>query len=253
MKFPKILSSTNISLKKSHLLPFGCAAFMKYDDKLGRSCELYWAFGREEEDPIVCHYHHEEHIFEPIEKDIATYWANGKEARIALNDVTFFMNPYLKAKILNKKGLFEEAINRLEISINLFGDYPDSWLLYAQVLHKVNKLDLSYKALIQSIKANWAFGFDFSKVIVHLQNITNIIDNEPIIKHKNNLFYFNTNTKKYILNEEIWCQCIKQYEQQGDLVSAFKLEQNLLYSTQNTSEKFESKYALHFPNRIYSF
>jgi hypothetical protein len=120
--------------------PIGFWEIEEANDGAGDHYGLYWELGKENNEPIICQMRHEENRLTP-EFPSLNYFLIAHEKdnwqptdALGLDDATFFMNLYQKAKVLTKQGNIEDTVQRLEQSVAIFGEYSDSWTLLAAKL-----------------------------------------------------------------------------------------------------------------------
>jgi tetratricopeptide (TPR) repeat protein len=265
----KIIESTNSSI----IPPIGFLEIEQGNGGYGDCYGLYWELGKEEQEPIVCEYEHEEFQLSPqfpkLSKFIEWYQeTDGQEANtINLNDRDFFMNLYLKSKVLARKNETEEAIERLEQSVKLFGEFSDSWALLGEQYYKVDNRSKAIESLFNAITSNWMFGLPSKKVIEMYSSIEmdNNSDTSPLFKYRKELLSSGDLSKPKVVNYPILKDVAYEFEQQGNYRAALLLSQNYAYLLSlekdeiqvenkfNQNEwlnSFKDKLKIHFPKRI---
>lgn len=229
---------------------------------------MYWELGKENGEPIICYKNHEESLLVPEFADLTSFltWyeeTEGQESpRIDLKDTTFFLNLFNKSKVLTKNEKTEEAIQTLEKSIKLFGEYCDSWTLLAENYYKINELEKADTASLNSIITNFAFGLPSKKCIDQFNKVNpqgELRDN-PLVKRKDGLLQGGDFANPFTMNYAKLLEAIEEYRVIGDLKTALLLEQNYGYLMNfelvETKEKYrfnEKEWSRNFKDKILTY
>lgn len=253
--------------------PLGFREIEEAVNNAGDSYGLYWELEKENEEPIICNKRHEEFLLVPEFVNLNSFliWyeeTDGqKSPRIDLKEKTFFLNLYSKSRVLTKEGKTAEAIEILEKSIQLFGEYCDSWTLLSENYYKINKLDKAETAALNSIITNYIFGLPSKKCIEQFNKINpnGILKNNPLVKRKDSLLIGGDFANPFTISYEKLIEAIEEFSAIGDLKSATLLEQNYGYLMSLEKEAIKLKYSFNemewsinfkkkilrnFPNRL---
>jgi hypothetical protein len=276
MKIPSQISKVTLNEPSGYWIfpPIGFVEIDESADGAGNYYGLYWELGKENEEPTVCWMDHEQGSLVPEFKDLDSLliWFEETESfsspPIDLNDNNFFMNLYKKSKILTKNEKNDEAIIRLEKSINLFGEFCDSWTLLAENYWKLNEIEKAEVASLNSILTNYTFAIPSSKSIEQFDRIdpNGKLKNNPIVKRKEGLLKGGFYNNPFSVNYELLNEAIEEYYDIGDLRSAILLQQNygylMMFEPEKTrrrhdfedkkwSEEFKNKVLENYPDRNY--
>jgi len=275
MKFPTEINDVRLVNSREYYIipPFGFVEIEGGNGGYGDFYGLYWELGKESTEPIVCEFNHEEALLTPVFPSLSEFikWYNeteGQEApRVNLNDKSFFMNLFLKAKISAKNGRTEEAIQRLEDSVSLFGEYSDSWTLLAEQYYIVGNVTQAEESALKAILSNWMFGLPSKKALEQFYKIdeNGHLRDKPLVKLRKGLFKAGDFTKPFVVNYPILREAVQAIEDLGDHKSALLLSQNYSYLLHMESknlqdengfnehawiEEFKRKLDKYFPERL---
>ncbi|MGV3541044.1 MAG: hypothetical protein ACO1OQ_14610 [Rufibacter sp.] len=275
MKFPTEIKDVSLVEPRENYIipPFGFVEIEEGNGGYGDFYGLYWELGKENTDPIVSEFNHEEALLTPVFPNLSEFikWYNetdGQEApRVNQNDKSFFMNLFLKAKISVKNGRTEEAIQRLEDSVYLFGEYSDSWTLLAEQYYNVGHVAQAEESGLKSILSNWMFGLPSKKALQLFDKIdeNGHLKDNPLVKLRNGLFKAGNFTKPFVVNYPLLREAVQALEELGDYKNALLLSQNYAYLLCTESEEiqeengldiyawieeFKKKLEKHFPERL---
>ncbi len=240
MKLPKEIYQ--VTLKEDRYWtgifpPLGYIEFEEGNDGGGDYYGLYWQWGKEQQEPIVCQLRHEEALLVPAYPDLNAFLASDQQLgkqffdEKGLDNKTFFLMPFQKAKVLARNGQVSQAIERLQISVELFAEYSDSWTLLSEQLRKQGNILQAQQAALQAIKSNWAFGLPSQKAIAQFEVIdeNGPLSGDPLVKRKAGLLTGGTYNNPFKVDVEQLLACIEAYKDVNDVLSAMLLEQNYGY------------------------
>ncbi|WP_426667725.1 hypothetical protein ACPPVU_17010 [Mucilaginibacter sp. McL0603] len=238
--------------------PIGFIEIREGNDGAGDNYGLYWAVGKEGEEPIVCHKLHEESLLVPefpnLDSFLEWYYIEQEQPIpfINLSDKRFFLNLYNKSRVLTKNGKTEDAIQALEESIELFAEYTDSWTLLAYNYYTQNEIEKAEYASLNSIISNYAFGLPSKKAIDQFNRIDSSgkYKNHPLVKRKDGLLSGSSYFAPFTLDYDRILEVIEEFKELRDHKSALILEQNYAYLMK--SEKSEIKKKYNFNGNIWS-
>ncbi|WKB80410.1 hypothetical protein QYR09_11675 [Cellulophaga lytica] len=234
MKLPNNI--TEISLNKEVQVgvypPNGFLHF--YEASLGNGdyFGLYWEFGKEDKEPIVCEMIHDEGIIRPsfssLDKFLEWYKLNdfdyGDEE---IEDENFVYNYLEKGNQCLKDNNVNKAIEFYKKSTKSFGELSENWFKLASQYKRIgNELDFQ-KCIINAVISNWAIEFPSQNVLRLLKNCTPVkeLENHPLFKNREN-FDLNFGGQKENKNYEIIKDIFTELYEIGDTNKAMLLEQN---------------------------
>jgi len=273
MTFPEGMGEVTLSTAKDILIPSGYLAIEESEDGGGDNYGLYWEIGKESNPPIFCSWHHEEFLLSPEFKNFAAFleWFKDDERvgpTMNLNDRDFFISLMNKGKVLTKNERTEEAIEKLERSVSLFGEYAESWYWLSENYYKKGQKEKGDNALIKSISANFFFGLPPKKAFDRfnaLELSVNLQDH-PMVKRGTKWIVGGDFATPLSVNYELMQEIIEDLLNAGDVRTGMLMSQNygLLmsrqpediakrYSFQSTKwfEEFCIKLFSIYPNRSY--
>ncbi|WP_442590298.1 tetratricopeptide repeat protein [Pedobacter sp. AW31-3R] len=248
MKLPDNIDKiTVVKARISEFPPNGFIEFEEGNDGSGDNYGLYWAIGRDLEEPIVCYKNHEEFLLVPEFPDLDSflkrhYVGQGQTVDfISSSKKPFFPDLYNKARVLTKNNKTEDAIQVLEESVEQFAEFADAWTLLAENYYKQNQLDKAEFASLNSIISNYAFGLPSKKAIDLFNKINPAgkYKDHPLVKRKEGLLSGGSYFNPFTMNYNSILDTIAEFENLLEYRSALILEQN--YSYLMSSEKMEIK------------
>jgi hypothetical protein len=230
--------------------PVGFVEFEEGNDGGGDYYGLYWELGKEKQLPIVCRVNHEEYTLEASSPDLNSFilWFEKDDKNIPvisnLDNDTFFPIFFFKAKVLAKNGKAVEAIEKLELSTRLFGEFSESWALLSEQYRKVGRIEDAEHAAINSIRANWAFGLPSNKAVDCFQaiDVNGHHTDEPLAKRKDDLIKPGTFNSPPHVNFENLLGSIEAYKAINDTYSYLKMKQNYGYFMNAEKKETKEKY-----------
>ena len=270
MKLPDNINNVTISKFQDYWIfpPIGFIEIEEANDGAGDNYGLYWQLGKENEEPIICSKRHEEFLLIPefLNLDSFLNWyeeTQGQEAPAHnLRDTTFFINLYTRSKVFTKTGKTDEAIQALEKSTQLFGEYSDSWALLGENYYKINEQEKADSSILNSIISNYVFGLPSKKSIELFNNIDTLgeLKNNPLVKRRNGLLSGGDFSNPFTINYDKLLEAISEFKELKDYKSALILEQNygyLMYlENREVKDKYnfkESEWSEYFMNEIVTF
>jgi len=259
MKLPDNIDKVTIetSTGTSAFPSNGFIEFEEGNDGGGDNYGLYWAIGRENEEPMVCHKIHEESLLVPEFPNLNSFlkWYYAEQGQtadfITSSDKPFFLDLYNKAKVLTKNDKTQDAILILEKSIEQFAEFTDSWALLADNYYKQHEVDKAEYASLNSIISNYAFGLPSKKAIDQFNKINSSgkYKDHPLVKRKDGLLSGGNYVNPFTINYFSILDAIAEFEKLFDYRSALILEQNYAYLM--SFEKIEVKEKYNFNSSIW--
>jgi len=267
MTLPENVNKVTRTNSKCRIFPpVGFLEFEEANDGAGDNYGLYWEFGKENSEPIICSKRHEEFLLIPEFSNLDSFlgWfeetGGQKCPSLDLKDTSFYINLFLRSKVSSKNGKIVEAIKALEKSIELFAEYSDSWTLLAENYYKTNDIEKGDLASVNSIITNYAFGLPSKKCIEQFNKIDSSgkLKNNPLLKRQDSLLQGGDYLNPFVINYDQLIEAINEFKELKDYRSALILEQNYGYlmhleqSDVKIKYNFEDeKWSAYFSNEIY--
>lgn len=248
MKFPKDIERFTINKSSYGIFPPGYHTIEQSSDGGGDYYGLYWEIGKENSSPIVCLSQHEESLLVPEFKDFTSFldWfdeTGGQEGpTMNLNDNDFFISLTNKGKILTKNGKSEEAIQKLERAVSLFGEYSETWYWLAENYYKTGQKDKADRAIVNSITSNFFFGLPSKKTIDRFNEMTpsDELKDHPIVKRKTNLIKGGDFNTPFTMDYNLFPEIVEELKERKDYRIAMLMRQNYgLLMTSETEDVIE--------------
>ncbi|MCF8716441.1 tetratricopeptide repeat protein [Joostella atrarenae] len=250
MRLPRKINeiSTDLKIEVGVYPPNGFLQFNEASLGNGDYFGLYWEFGKENKEPIVCEMIHDEGIIEPkfssLDKFLEWYELNdfdwGEEE---IEDESFYDFYLDKGNEYLKQNNPEKAIEFYKKSTDSFGELSENWFKLASQLKRVGNEKEFQESIINSILSNWAIEFPSQNALRMLKTLNPIeeLENHPLIKNRENI-EFNFGGKKenkdYIILNEI----IKELHEIGDINRALLMEQNYALKMYWETSSFQERY-----------
>ncbi len=263
MKLPAGIQKVTIVQRDDYWIfpPIGFLEIEEANDGGGDGYGLYWELGKENKEPVVCRKSHEENWLIPEFPDLNSFLTAYEKdnlqptSGLGLDDTTFFLNLYQKARVLAKRGKNEEAIQRLEQSVAMFSEYSDIWTLLATNYYAINEIDKAENASLNALLANYVFGFPSKKCIEQFNKIDSNgkLKDNPLVKRKEGLLAGGDYTDPFSINYAKWSEAIAEFRSLNDLRSATLLEQNYGYLMNSEPREVKDKYSFDAVDWIRNF
>jgi hypothetical protein len=206
---------------------------------------LYWPYGREKHEPIVCDMLHDEWRLQIAFSSVAVFidwlvandWERGDTT---VDDDSFVVRRYqeAKSKLPNEP---EQAIRELRQICEDFPESTEYWQTLASQLRRVGDTPGSHVAAIRAFASNWAFGMPDDATLRMLRSANGQID-DPLVSRSGNLTVKYGGTKEnsnYVLLKE----CITEYLSSPNPVLGLLLNQNYGYMMSGETTAFQDRYS----------
>jgi tetratricopeptide (TPR) repeat protein len=268
MKIPQDINGFTISNDTHGLFPpLGYLTIDKTSDGGGDDLGLYWEIGKENDLPIVCSLRHEESLLVAEFKDFKSFkdWfeeTGGQESSaMNLNDNDFFISLTNKGKVLTKNGKSEEAIQKLEKAVSLFGEFSETWYWLAENYYKTGQKDKADKALLNSIMSNYFFGLPSQKCIDKFNEMTpsEELKEHPVIKRKTDLIQGGDFKTPFSMSYALVGEIVEELKEGKDYRTALLMQQNYGLLMASESEEVIGRHSFNidtwyegFRNEIFS-
>jgi len=144
--------------------PIGFCPFADHELGNGDTFGLYWPFGREAREPIVCEIWHDEAALVPMFSSLSAFLdaANRSEEHPAIPDLT--VDPasaialFRAARTANGAGQAQEARLLLEQAVEIVPEYTDAQALLATVHRRLGQNEEAMRAAVQAVISPPCFG-----------------------------------------------------------------------------------------------
>lgn len=250
MKIPEKINEVSIN-SEIEIGVYPPNGFLQFDEaSLGNGdyFGLYWEFGKELQEPIICEMIHDDGIIIPrfsnLNKFLEWYELNDFDwGEKEVNDENFALNLLKKGNEQLKQNNPEKAIELYKKSTTNFGELSENWFKLASQQKRIgNELEFQ-KSLINSILSNWAIEFPSQNALRMIKTLKPVeeLKNHPLIKNREN-FEFNFGGKKenndYLIMKEI----ISGLNEIGDSNRALLIEQNYALMMYWETSSFQERY-----------
>ncbi len=218
-----------------------------WDAELGNGDHfgLYWLYGREQYEPIVCDMLHDEWgmkiAFSSVEVFIEWLNANDWErGETEVDDSRFVPRRFreTKPKLADEP---EQAIAELRLICDEFPESTEYWHTLAGQLRRVGDLQGAHMAAIHAYASNWVFGMPDSGTLRMLQTAEGQLD-DPLVVRSRRLTTKYGGTKEndnYVLLKE----CVSEYLLSSNPVLGLILNQNYGYMMSGETTAFQDRYS----------
>lgn len=227
--------------------PLGFVPLLEGELGNGDYYGLYWPYGKEARDPIVCDMVHDEWSLEPSFSSAALFkkWLelnDGARGDREIEDPDSVAARFMKTRmILHNQP--EEAISRLRSICSDFPEHPDYWFTLAGQLRRTGDHVGCAEAAIRSFASNWVFGMPPNGTIRFLQNAREIpsLADDPLVKRSNEIEMNFGGTKENNVYE-ILRDCIASYLNSENPIRGILLNQNYGYMMMMETRAFQERH-----------
>jgi hypothetical protein len=254
MKLPKeVTEVTFINIERySSFPPLGFQAFEEGNNGAGDYYGLYWEFGKEDLEPIVCEMRHEEWSLEPVFPNLKDFIENFNPQTNDFEDTpwfygeNFFYAYYNQARAKSRKNP-QKAVELLIESTNLFTEFSSSWYLLSKLLTDKDKQELKEKAAIKSFVSNWLFEMPDQKLVDNIKSINFQTDCkvDPLAKRINDL-EFKSGFDGFNINYSVYKEIMTEYKKLNDIRSFILLYQNYGFLMEDADDHIINEFSFEF-------
>lgn len=237
MKYPKEIDRVTLIAPEegAYFPPNGFVEFEEGNDGAGDYYGLYWEFGKEDQEPIVCEKRHEEWSLHPSFVNLSQFLDSYDNETGEFDylpdfyDQNFFLANFNRGKVKARKSPIE-AKELLIRSVEQFQEYSSSWALLSTLTVNPNERELMEKAAIKSFVSNWLFEIPTQKSYDHLLTI----DFKSEHKHDalvNSIaeLNFQSGFKGFNINYDVLYRLAQEYRKSGDHKSYLLMLQNFAF------------------------
>ncbi len=254
MKLPERIKEVTIrgNLETGAYPPNG---FLEFDEAAlgnGDAFGLYWEFGKEQQEPIVCEIQHDEGVMVPcfssLDKFLEWYELNGYSfGEEEIDDPDFFTMFMVSGNEFLRQNNPEAAVAEYEKAVQSFSEASEPWFKLSSQQQRIGQTFEAQKSLINSILSNWSIEFPSANAVRFLNRIKPVdeLSLHPLIKNGTSLslnFGGKKENNDYLVIRDI----ITELRETGDIRNSLKLEQNYGYMMRWETHSFQERYNFNY-------
>lgn len=250
MKLPEEINKVSIN-SEIEIGVYPPNGFLQFDEaSLGNGDHfgLYWAFGKESKEPIICEMIHDEGIILPrfsnLNKFLEWYELNDFDwGEKEIEDEKFVLSFLYKGNEYLKQNNPNKAIEFYKQSTDSFGELSENWFkLASQYKRTGNELEFQ-NSIINSVISNWAIEFPSQNALRMIKALKPVdeLKNHPLIRNREKLEFAFGGKKEnhdYLIINEI----ITELNEIGDVSRALLMEQNYALMMYWETSSFQERY-----------
>jgi hypothetical protein len=205
---------------------------------------LYWPYGRENREPIVCDMLHDEWGIEYAFSSVSVFlkWLEINDHRrgdVEVADSASAPRLFQQAKVLIGNQP-DEAVSLLQQTCEAFPESAQYWYTLATQLRRIGDAAGSYRAAVRSFAANWTFGMPPNGTLRLLQDAQGHL-NDPLVERSGDLDMNYGGTKENP-NYRILQECINAYLASPTPLIGLLLNQNYAYMMYMETTAFQERH-----------
>lgn len=205
---------------------------------------LYWPYGFEDREPIVCDMLHDEWGLEVSFSSVASFlqWLelnDGHRGDIEVKDSTFVVRRFRDVKPLLRDQP-EEAVSKLQEICDDFPESSEYWYTLAGQLRRIGDHVGCHTAAIRAFASNWSFGMPPHGTLKMLQNAKGHVE-DPLVAKSEQLSAQYGGTKENP-NYDLLKNCIDEYLSSSTPTLGLLLNQNYGYMMSMETTAFQDRY-----------
>lgn len=215
---------------------------------------LYWPYGREDRDPIVCDMLHDEWgmeiAFSSVEVFVEWLEANGHQRgdeEVADSALVTGRFHGLKPLLQNQP---EEAVAQLRTICDDFPESAEYWFTLATQLRRLGDHVGCHEAAVRAFASNWVFGSPPNGTTRMIQNVKHQTD-DPLTQRIGE-FTTQYGGAKENSNYELLKECIAEYLSSETPVLGLLLNQNYGYMMSMETVSFQEWYQFDVAEWLYN-
>ncbi|MDZ7897121.1 MAG: hypothetical protein U5N85_03715 [Arcicella sp.] len=225
-------------------VPFGFLDFDEESDGAGSYYGLYWFYGREDMEPVVCWYEHEIWSLEITHNCLDDFLVEFgySESNSDNLDIYDSGSEFLKAKLKAQKGDLDNCILQMNVFVNHVPEDSEAWGILADVHRRKGDTENADKMALKSILSNWSFGFPTQKSIQQFKKINQngSLSNDSLVKRLND-FELTASYNELSMSYDVVKQAIDEYYEKKEYINALILEHNYALMISNETSSFQFK------------
>ena len=204
---------------------------------------LYWPYGKENDEPIVCDMRHDEGTIAFAFSSVAVFlgWleANDHErGDVEVEDRASVVLRFQQAKALMGRQP-EAAVPLLREICAAFPESAEYWYTLATQLRRIGDSTACHQAAVRAFASNWAFGLPPNGTLKLLQNARGHLD-DPLVQRSGELGLTYGGTKENA-SYRILRECIAAYLSSATPVLGLLLDQNFGYLMSSETTAFQER------------
>ncbi|MEN7547556.1 tetratricopeptide repeat-containing protein [Rapidithrix thailandica] len=230
------------------------SGFLQFDEaNLGNGdyFGLYWEFGKEMQEPVVCEMIHDEGrivpCFSSLDKFLEWYELNdfdwGEKEIVDQDFVYHYIN---KGNDYLKQNKPEQAIEKYKKSVQSLGEISENWFKLATQQKRIgNEVDFQ-QSILNAILSNWAIEFPSQNAIRLFKGLKPVseLNDHPLIRNREKL-EFSFGGKKENNDYRVLRDIIDELGEREDFRSTLLLEQNYATMMYWETSAFQERYGFH--------
>jgi len=187
MKLPETIESVSIIDGQIPCGPYPSLGFVPlFDDELGNGdCfGLYWPFGKEEFEPIICDMSHDGGIIWPVFSSLNSFLDNLGRGRDDFEEENFAPYFYTQGKNSLAANNVESAVGFFQKACDIMPEISRYWFSLATQLRRMGRIKESAEACLRAFLSNWSFGIPTDAVYQFVKSIAKqgLLTDDPIIQ-----------------------------------------------------------------------
>lgn len=204
---------------------------------------LYWPYGHENLEPIVCDMLHDEWRMEVAFSSVGVFLESlelndGHRGELDVVDSSHVGRRFSELKPLLRDRP-DEAVLTLRTICDDFPECAEYWFTLASQLRRIGDHDGCQIAAVRAFASNWAFGMPPDGTLRMLQGAKNRF-NDPVVKRCEYLTMQYGGTKEN-KNYELLRECIDEYLSSATPVLGLLLNQNYGYMMSMETVSFQER------------
>jgi hypothetical protein len=205
---------------------------------------LYWPYGRENREPIVCDMLHDEwsitFAFSSVSVFLDWLEANDHErGDVEVEDPGSVVRRFEEAKALLGSQP-EAAVSVLREVCEAFPESSEYWYALATQLRRIGDSQGCHQAAVRAFAANWAFGLPPNGTLKLLQNARGQLD-DPLVQRSGELSMGYGGSKENS-NYRLLQECISAYLSSSTPLLGLLLNQNYGYVMSSETTAFQERH-----------
>lgn len=229
--------------------PLGFAPFPGCEFGNGDMFGLYWPFGQEDQEPVICEMNHDGYVLVPAFPELGSFVAWAEEHDWQWSDYSeldfedWCVTSFRRGRAAISSGDVSAAIDYLRKAAQGLPDVAEYWFHLAMQLRRSGDRDGFEVAILNAVRSNWAFGLPPRGTMRAVQQIRaeGPCGTDPLRQIAGSLSLSFGGTKH---NEAypLLRQCITAYREQGKWRHAAVLHQSNGWAMYRETTAFQERY-----------
>lgn len=239
---------------------FPPVGFLKmWDDPYneGDACGLYWPYGHEDREPLVCYADCGSSYMWPLATRLGPYldWYRATREIIENNDSDeddpeyedpLLPRPRIEAAMERSEAHPEEAMTGIRAAIEDFPEYSEMWLHLATHLAWEGDALGAGRAAIRCVASNWAFDFPAERILRYLIDAAKVpeLADDPLVVRARalTLKFGGEHSETDNPNYPILQDCAKAYLESDTPIYGLLLRQNYAFMMSLEDADFQDRH-----------